>query len=46
MLDDWPSYADPPWTSLAIAKQHPEILAAVLEQDKEKVQAGTESSDG
>jgi hypothetical protein len=45
MLDDWPSYADPPWTTVSIAKQHPELLAAVLEQDKEKVQ-GARANDG
>ena len=46
MLDDWPSYADPPWTTVVIAKQHPEILAAVVEQDKEKVQDGERGNHG
>jgi hypothetical protein len=46
MLDDWPSYADPPWTSVSVASQHPEILAAVVEQDKEKLKNRAEHSDG
>ena len=42
-LDDWPSYADPPWTSVVIARQHPVMLAAVIEQDKEKVNSAEPS---
>lgn len=42
MLDDWPSYADVPWAPVSVAREHPEILAAVLEQDKNKVGNGTE----
>lgn len=37
MPDDWPSYADVPWTPIEIAKANPEIRAAVLEQDQEKL---------
>jgi hypothetical protein len=37
MLDDWPSYADAPWTPISVAKEHPEVLAAVVEQDREKL---------
>jgi hypothetical protein len=41
MLDDWPSYADPPWISVDVAKDNPEILAAVVDQDKSKVESET-----
>ena len=37
MPDDWPSYADVPWTPIELAKNHPEIRAAVIEQDQEKL---------
>jgi hypothetical protein len=46
MLDDWPSYADVPWTPVSIAKEHPEVLSAVVEQDREKVGGDTEVSRG
>jgi hypothetical protein len=46
MLDDWPSYADAPWTPISIAKEHPEMMAAVLEQDKNKVGKGAEVAGG
>jgi hypothetical protein len=46
MLDDWPSYADAPWTPVAVAKEHPEVLAAVVEQDREKVEDDTEEGRG
>jgi len=46
MLDDWPSYADAPWTPISIAKEHPEMMAAVLEQDKNKLGNGTEVAGG
>ena len=45
-LDDWPSYADPPWTSVAIASEHPEMLAAVIDQDKGKVRDSLGRRDG
>jgi hypothetical protein len=37
MLDDWPSFADQPWTTIEVAKEHPALLAAVVEQDLEKL---------
>jgi hypothetical protein len=46
MLDYWPSYADAPWTPISIAKEYPEMMAAVLEQDKNKVGNGTEVAGG
>jgi len=46
MLDDWPSFADQPWTTIQAAKQHPELLAAVVEQDIDKLGADAEANRG
>jgi hypothetical protein len=37
VVDDWPSYADPPRASLALVKEHREMSAAVLPEDQERL---------
>jgi len=34
--DDWPPYAEPAWTTLKLAREHPRLKALVLEQDREQ----------
>ncbi len=36
--DDWPSYADQAWTTIALARDEPSLRALVLSEDRDRVQ--------